>query len=109
MTELEKYTTAVAIRKSIDRTSGVKVNVAVLLELEDQDVPRMLEIIRLQAEALDTVITHGEEEGRETEDDFVEVLKAQIKVEELAAQGSKARFGEYVPPPQNGNGNGKHG
>lgn len=104
MTELEKYSNAVATRKSIDRTSGVKVNVAVLLELEDQDVPRMLEIIRLQAEALQTVINHGEEEGRETEDDFVAVLEAQIKVEELAAQGSKARFGAYVP----GNGHG-HG
>lgn len=80
--ELTKYTTALARRKS--RTKQGQINVAILMQLEDHDVPRLMEMVRVMAEALE----------KDPEGDA-----ALFQVEALAKAGSSAKWGEYEPPP----------
>lgn len=91
VTLLKRYTDAVARRRCYDRR-GDRVNVAVLYVLHDEDIPRLLEIIRLQAEALEKVsILYAE--GEEylvpvAMDEMAEACKAaELKVETLADEG----------------------
>lgn len=91
MTALDKYMLAVAQRKARDRKQGF-VNVAVLIQLEDKDVPLLLEIIRVQHEALVSIEAEplGDEGGLHST-----ARIALRKVEELAATGSSERWGAY--------------
>lgn len=93
MTELTQYVNAVAMRKSVLREgSTTRVNVAILMELEQNDIGRLLEIIRIQDEALSMIA-----ESASSEDGSAFVGCAQLaktKVEELASLGSKARWGD---------------
>ena len=93
MTEIDKYTTAVACRKAYDSKRG-RVNIAILMELEDNDIPRLLEIIRVQDFSLRKIKEHAEDDSEE----FGYAERALLKVEELAAAGSSARWGG--PEPQ---------
>jgi hypothetical protein len=90
MTELEKYTIAVSTRKAISRNPTIKINFAVVSQLEENDIPLLLEILRVQDKALEYVANYNG-----LDDDAIgEALRARIKVEELAASGSSARWGD---------------
>ena len=100
LSELHRYVDAVSRRHALNPQGGV--NVAVLMELENNDIPRLLEIIRLQDAAIREIIDRGSVDddqpltGNEAEHMMVEASTAHLKVEELAAHGSKARWGDYV-------------
>jgi hypothetical protein len=94
MTTLETYLIAVAKRKSISRKmSGTSVNHAVVLQLEEHDIPLLLEIIRIQNAALEQVL--HEMAGEPAEDIVCGPLRrSRIKVEDLAASGNCSKWGE---------------
>ncbi len=100
MTELEKYTMAVAKRKAISRNGiTARMNFAIVSQLEESDIPLLLEIIRVQADVIREVGIISEDEPLESTD--AESMArlcaaAYLKVEELASGGSKARFGDFV-------------
>lgn len=88
MSALETYTIAVAQRKAISRKmSGQSVNYAIVAQIEEKDIPVLLEIIRVQNEALEDLKEEGDGNGT--------ARRAVIKVEELAASGSSARWGTH--------------
>ena len=107
MSELDHYVDAVGRRHALTPNGGV--NVAVLMVLEREDVPRLLEVIRLQDQAIRQIIDRATEHDdvplTGTDADFMAQWAAatHLKVEELCAHGSKARWGEYVEE-QKGNG-----
>lgn len=89
MSELGQYTEAVARRKMIVRDKGVspKLNFVVCSQLEEDDIPRLLEIIRIQSSFI-TDVLEMEEHG---EPPSVAVIYA--RVEAIAAEGSKKQWG----------------
>lgn len=98
MSQLELYTTAVASRRATNKEKNT-VNYAVVSQLENDDIPRCLEIIRVQQKAIDYFLGHDEE----TELDVADALKSlrvlNERVEALAAEGSRNDWG---PEPGNG-------
>lgn len=102
--ELQKYTDAVAKRKAITRKiSGQSVNYAIVSQLEENDIPLLLEVIRLQDKALEGIIglegldSDGNPRVPEDDEAYRCALRCRIKVSELAASGSSAKWGEYEP------------
>jgi len=96
---LGKYIEAVAKRKSQD-PSG-RVNIAILACLEGDDVPRLLEIIRIQDEALRKIAQFDSENPTATEDDISTAKIAVLRTESIASEGSTSRWGG---PEEKGNG-----
>lgn len=86
MTKLETYLQAVEKRKAID---GHRVNYAMAAQLEKHDIPLLLEIIRFMALERDQKCS-------------VECECDDAHLEAIAARGSTARFGDYVPPGPDG-------
>jgi hypothetical protein len=96
MTALDKYTLAVSQRKS---RSGSVTNLAILAQLEDKDVPLLIEIISVMQFGLRKI--HEEDsEGRDGETDDMVAGKILARVEELAASGCSARFGGHECDPK---------
>ena len=100
VSDLDLYVDAVSRRRALDPRGGV--NVAVLMVIENNDVPRLLEIIRLQDQAIRKIIDRATENEdvplTGTDADFMAQFAAatHLRVEEIAAHGSKARWGDYV-------------
>lgn len=105
-TPIDLFVEAVAKRKSITKPKhrSVQVNYAVVSQLEERDVPLLLEIIRTQTRALEGVI-----ELQECWENGVEPMKsgdsvqesmamicanAYVKSSELAEGGSCAKWGD---------------
>jgi len=100
MSDLSQYVDAVAKRRAITKGGGV--NVAILMQLEECDIPLLLEITRLYDQCLSKVIDHVDEKSEEglTGEDAVTMAKwvavTHLRIEELASHGSKAKWGEHV-------------
>lgn len=63
-------------------------NVAIVAQLEDNDIPRLLEMVRIADQALrETDITDYSGHARQT----------YKRIEELAAAGSSAKWGDATP------------
>lgn len=103
-TPIELYVDAVAKRKAISKPkhSSVQVNYAVVSQLEERDVPLLLEIIKTQTRALEGVIELQErwESGEPTksqesvqESMAMICADAYVKSSELAEGGSCAKWG----------------
>jgi hypothetical protein len=81
--------------------SGQSVNYAIVAQLEEDDIPRLLEIIRIQAKAIaeiaPLVYEEGEEPGpvHDDEESYRAALVARIEVEKLASAGSSAKWGAH--------------
>lgn len=92
MSELDKYCLAVSQRKPRDKHGSV--NVAILLQLQDNDVPALLEIIRIQQVALTQAVSECDQ--NEDLDDLLGTIQlAETKIEALSAAGSKAIWGDH--------------
>lgn len=98
MSELESYTNAVAQRDPIQKSGGV--NWAILSPLVRDDVPRLLEMLRVYEEANGKQLAlarKSDDDAPLTGDTACEFLRlaeaAQMRVEELAKGGSKSKFG----------------
>lgn len=107
MTQIELYTNAVASRKAI-RTDKKTINFAIASQLEENDIPRLIEIIRIQAKGIAKVLDFVIEE--EFNSDIAEEMGvacsiAHLKAEEIAAEGSKKKWGSE----QDGNGHRRTG
>lgn len=103
--QIDAYVMAVAQRRALDKNNGV--NVAVLMQLEKDDIPRLLEIIRVQKKGLDQCLSIASDD--EDEDDTIAEMGkicavAHLKAEELAEHGSKARWGAFPEKEESGNG-----
>lgn len=111
MSELANYIDAVNKRRAYDKKRG-GVNVAVLMQLEDIDIPMLLEIIRLQDYALRKIIDRASEKedqslvGEDADYMAQYAASAHLRVEELASHGSKARWGDYEEPEDETSGDG---
>lgn len=88
--ELDSYILAVAQRKAIRRNPSTRVNWAILFQLEDRDLPLLLEIIRVLSDAVKDIAEGCEDEDC---DGFTYANRALIRVEELAATGCKKKWG----------------
>lgn len=98
MSELEKYLSAVALRKPKDN-HGV-VNHAILLQLVDKDVPLVSEMARVAHEGLTKILALGRkspEEPHLTGETACEMLRlaeaCRAHLLELAKSGSVAKWG----------------
>lgn len=93
---LDKYLLAVAKRKAID-TKTNSTNYAIVKQLEDDDLPRLIEIIVEFKRANEQVMRLGETTSEEEEPTAVEMMaistRAHIRAESLADGGSHARWG----------------
>lgn len=90
MNELLRYTTAVATRHAINPKTN-RMNYAIAMQLEQKDLPLLLEIIRVQDAALEKI-------WETADNDSEECAMAELalnKVEDLAKTGSVAKWGEY--------------
>lgn len=96
---LEAYLQAVAMRKAYDKKTG-KTNIAILKQLEDDDIPRLLEILRVFNVGYDRANFYLDASDLEETPGAVELLNAMTKVEALCDQGSKARWGAYPEPEE---------
>lgn len=91
---LEKYLNSVSLRKSRDKRG--KVNHAILMELEQEDVPRLIEIIRILNKVVEDLGAMDQED--EDMNELVgQALDASIRVVELANSGSTALWGDNPP------------
>lgn len=106
---LTAYTAAVARRRAIDKT-GNCVNMAILLQLERNDLPLLLELIEQQAKAIKKIIDlipDEDEENMMNERMFRERLSQMgvvaaenhLAIDMLAQQGSTARWGDVDVDP----------
>jgi hypothetical protein len=101
--EIDKYIKAVSERKSINRKHAtVQVNYAVVTQLEDKDIPLLLEMLKVSVRALESVISiqedidNGEKQclTHEPEEEMAIICAtAYVKTTELAQMGSKAKWG----------------
>lgn len=96
---LESYLQAVAMRKAYDKKTG-KTNIAILKQLEDDDIPRLLEILRVLDVGYERAHFYLDASDLEETPGAVELLNAMVKVEALCEQGSKARWGAYPEPEE---------
>lgn len=98
---IEKYLAVVSKRKSIDRKQRtVQVNYAILSQLEEKDIPLLIEIIKVQSRALEAVIELGEDVdgGQVLTQPLEEIVvglcaNAYVKSSELAELGNTKRWG----------------
>lgn len=101
MSSLSAYTDAITKRKAINpRGSAYQINCAVLAQLEQDDIPRLLEIVRLFDLTLERCLDHGDEAGWDDIDHEAHeinklLLEARMKIDDLADDGNKANWGEY--------------
>lgn len=104
-TPIDLYVDAVAKRKSISKPkhTSVQVNYAVVSQLEERDVPLLLEIIRTQTRALEGVIELQERwecgepsKSAESVQESMAMMcaNAYVKSSELAESGSCAKWGD---------------
>lgn len=101
MTNLDKFTTAIAKRKAWDEKLS-RTNVAILMQLQDNDIPRLLEIIRLASGALDKITALGScEEHHLTAEQALDMWQiarvATQVIEQMAQEGSLSDWGECRP------------
>ena len=98
MPELKKYLEAVAVRQPVDRKVGSgRINAAVVLQLEKDDIPRLLEMLRIAGEFFDSLHAVHEDEqltGEHASEWLRTGTAAMIRIEALAADGSKAKWGD---------------
>ena len=92
-TKLHAYIAAVSSRKAVDKKSRtLRINAAIVLQLEDNDIPLLLDIITTQAQALGTVEQYLKEGSCPQALDTV--VAAIEKTEQLAEGGSKKKWGD---------------
>lgn len=85
---LENYCFAVSQRRALDK-HGV-CNHAILRQVEDEDIPLLLEIIRVQAFTMEKAFEAGDDE----EDSFAILQRGLFKIEQLAQSGNCKKWGE---------------
>lgn len=89
--ELEKYLLAVAMRKAIDHKAVKVVNYAIVAQLENNDIPRLLEIIRIQSQAIERCAVTGKEHDDAETQGHCAVATAEVL--QLALAGSTQKWG----------------
>lgn len=101
MSSIKAYTDAVALRKAIEKKNQQQVvNHAVLYQLEGDDIPRLLEIIRIQDNALRAIIDLVETENMELESHHADTAvrtaaAAHLRCEDIASEGSTKKWGDF--------------
>lgn len=92
-TALGKYLAAVLVRKPLlQKMSGQSVNHAELMQLQDDDVPRLVAIIRHAEEKLGSIST-----WTETTPPSAIAGAALLEMSAIAAKGSSAKWGDCAP------------
>lgn len=98
--EIETYLEAVSNRKSISRkTTSPRVNFAIIVQLEEKDVPLLIDLVRAQTRALEAIVEmfgadSDDEQLTEVEEEMFNLCHdALTKSIMLARAGSKARWG----------------
>ena len=102
---VETYLNAVALRRPTKKLRHTEfVNMAILQTLEGKDVPRLIEMVRVQYKAISdslSKIEQAAEHNAVTDETAVEIAtiiaQAATQTEELALQGDSTRWGEYTP------------
>jgi len=101
MTPLDTYTTAVAQRKAITRRGKTPcINFSVISQLEDKDIPLLLEIIREQSTTIDECFERADtEDGVQlTGEDAIamshRITACKVRVNQLALSGDATRWGD---------------
>jgi hypothetical protein len=96
--ELKTYLDAVSKRIAYNHKTGV-VNIAIILQLQE-DVARIIEMVRVCEVALCDIDTIGETYGEELQglnaaDMYRRAAHARLKIAELAKDGSHAHWGDF--------------
>lgn len=97
-TTVEKLLEAVAKRRMIEKTaSSTQVNVAVVMQVQDGDIPLLSEMVRYADETFRAIIDYADDLDGEMDEDLAVVVKtaaaAHLRLEGLADSGSLKNWG----------------
>lgn len=91
---VEEFLKAVAKRKALDKTR-TRANIAVLMQLEDDDIPRLSELVRCYDQAISHILEWADQaELSEDAEAIVKVAaEAHLRVEGIAEAGNLKKWG----------------